>query len=97
MCHAVHQYEHWIVSNFCGRAMSQKLSINDFKWVEDISIFHKTFIKSYNEESDEEYFLEVDIQCLENLHNFHKALPFLPERMKIKNVEKLVANLHNKT
>ena len=40
--------------------------------------------------------LEVDVQYLEKLHELHNDLPFLPERMKIKKVEKLVANLHDK-
>ena len=37
--------------------------------------------------------------CLisEKLHRFHNDLPFLPERMKIEKVEKLAANLHDKT
>ena len=43
----------------------------------------KDFIKSYNDESDEGYFLEVDVQYLENLHSLHNDLPFLPARMKI--------------
>ena len=55
------------------------------------------FIKNYNEESDEGYFLEVDVQCLEKLHELHNDLSFLPERIKIEKVEKLVANLHDKT
>ena len=55
------------------------------------------FTKKYNEESDEGYFLDVDVQCLEKLHEFHNGLPFLPERMKIEKVEKVVANLHDKT
>ena len=59
--------------------------------------FDEHFIKNYNEESDEGYFLEVDVQYLEKLHELHNDLPFLPERMKIEKVEKLVANLHNKT
>ena len=42
--------------------MSQKLPVNDFKLVEDISEFHESFIKSYNEESDEGYIFEVDLQ-----------------------------------
>ena len=33
--------------------MSQSLPANNFKWVEDISKFHESFKKSYNEESDE--------------------------------------------
>ena len=44
--------------------MSQKLPVNGFKSVEDTSQFNKDFIKSYNEESDEGYFLEVDVQYL---------------------------------
>ena len=31
------------------------------------------------------------------LHELHNDLPFLPERMKIEKVEKLVTNLHDKT
>ena len=33
--------------------MSQKLPVNDFKWVENISEFDESFMKSYNEESNE--------------------------------------------
>ena len=55
------------------------------------------FVKNYNEESDEEYFLEVDVQYLEKLHEIVDDLPFLPERMKIEEMEKLVANLNDKT
>ena len=41
-------------------AMSQKLLLNNIKWVDDISKFNEDFIKSYNDESDEGYFLEVN-------------------------------------
>ena len=34
---------------------------------------------------------------LEKLHELHNDLLFLPERMKTEKVEKLVANLHDKT
>ena len=54
-------------------------------------------MKNYNEEIDEGYFLEVDVQYLENLHNLHNDMPFLPDRMKIEKVEKFVTNLHEKT
>ena len=46
--------KYWDINNLCGWAMSQKLPVN-----EDISEFDESFIKSYNEESDEENFLEV--------------------------------------
>ena len=75
--------------------MSQKLSVNDFKWVEDTSEFNEDFIKSYNAESDEGYFLKVDVKYPENLHDLHNDLPLLPERMKIEKVEKLLGNLHD--
>ena len=45
--------------------MSQKLPVNDFEWIKDTSQFNEDFIKIYNEESDEGYFFEVDVQCLE--------------------------------
>ena len=48
--------------------MSEKLPVGGFEGVEDSSQFNEDFIKDYNEESDEGYFLEVDIQYLENLH-----------------------------
>ena len=44
--------------------MSQKLPGNDFEWIKDIFQFDEDFIISYNEESDEGYFLEVGIKCL---------------------------------
>ena len=33
-------FKHWDVNNLYGWAMSQKLSINVFKWVEDLSEFN---------------------------------------------------------
>ena len=66
--------------------MSQKLPVNNFKSVKDISTFDESFIKSYNEESNQGYFLEVDVQYLKKLHDLHNDLPFLPKRMKIEKV-----------
>ena len=77
--------------------MSQKLPVNNFEWIKDTSQFNEDFIKNYNEESDEEYFLKIDVQYLEKLHKLHNDLLFLPEKMKIEKVEKLIANLHDKT
>ena len=51
--------------------MSQKLSVNSFECIKDTSQFNEDFIKSYNEESDERYFLDVDAQYLEKLHENH--------------------------
>ena len=67
-----------------------------FKWVENISGFNEDYIKSYNNEIDEGYLLEVDVKYRENLHNLQNNLHFFPERMKIEQVEKLVAKLYDK-
>ena len=42
--------------------MSQKLPVNELRWVHDISRFNKEFIKNYNENSDVGSFLEVDVE-----------------------------------
>ena len=77
--------------------MSQKFSVNIFEWTEETSQFNEEFIKNYNDESDEGYFLEVGFQYIpKKFHEFHNDLPFLSERMKIEKVEKLIANLWNK-
>ena len=77
--------------------MPQKLPIDNFWGIEDTSRFNEDYIKNCNEESDEGCFLLVDVKYPENLHNLYNDLPFLPERMKMEKVEKLVANLHDKT
>ena len=66
--------KYWHVNNLYGWAVSQNLPVKTFKWVEDISEFDESFIKSYNEASDEISFLEVNVQCPENLHNLHNDL-----------------------
>ena len=71
-------------NNLYGWAMSQKLPVNDFKWVKNLSQFNESFINNYDKNTDIGYFLEVDIEYLEELFNLDKDLPFLPERKKSK-------------
>ena len=89
--------QYWNVNKLYGWAMSKKPLANNLEWIKETSWFNEDFIKNYNKESDEGYFLEVDVQYLEKLLELHNDLPFLPERMKIAKVEKLVGNLHHKT
>ena len=63
--------------------MSQKLLVNKFERIKDISKFNEDFIKNCNEESNERYFFEVDVQYIEKLHELLNDLPFLSERIKI--------------
>ena len=42
--------------------MSQNLPVNNFLVDRQTSKFDEDFIKNYNEESDERYFLKIDVQ-----------------------------------
>ena len=90
--------EYLDANNLYEWAMSQKLPVNDFEWVEndDISEFNEDFIKNYNENSDIGYILEVDVEYPRNLHMIHSDLPLLPERIKINKFSKLTCNIQNK-
>ena len=83
-------------SNLYGWAMSQKLPVNGFKWINDVTEIDEKFIKYYDEDSDKGYILEVDVKYSRKLHDLHSDLPFLPKRMKIDKCKKLVCNLRNK-
>ena len=62
--------------------MLQKLTVNNFELIKYTCQFNEVFIKSYTEESDKGYYLEVNVQYTENLHELHNDLPFLTARMK---------------
>ena len=66
-----------------------KITVNGFKWVDDLSRFNEDFIKNYDKNSDEGYFLEVDIEYPKQLFGSHKDLPFLPERKNQKKQKNL--------
>ena len=83
--------------------MSQPLSTGEFKWVD---------IENLKQEARElkrtidmmvrncnlgvGYVLEVDVKYPRELHDHHNDLPFMCEKIRVKNVEKLVPNLHDK-
>ena len=71
------------VNNLYGWATLQKPPENNFERVKDTSQFNEEFLKNYNEESNEGYFVEGDVQYLEKLHELHNNLAFLPERIII--------------
>ena len=94
-------------NNLYGWAMSKKLPVNGFKWLDTsetsvlahndkINEINEEFIKNYNENNKKGYILEVDVKYLKKLHDLHSDLPFLPERMEINKCKKLVCNLYGK-
>ena len=49
-------------NNLYGWAMSQKLPVDGFEWVEDLFQFKEDFKKNYDENSDKGDILEVDVE-----------------------------------
>ena len=82
-------------NNLYGWAMSKKLPVNAFKWLDSDNI-NEDFMKNYNENNDNGYILEVDVKYPKRLHKLHSDLPFLSERMEVNKCKKLVCNLLNK-
>ena len=76
--------------------MSQKLPVNNFKWVKDTSKINEDFIKNYNESNKKGFILEADVKYPKKIHDVHSDLPFFPKRMKIDKCKKLLCNLQNK-
>ena len=91
-------------NNIYGWAMSKKLPVNGFKWIDNHEtaepsakhVINEEFIKNYNENDNKGYILEADVKYPKRLHELHSDLPFLSERMKTDICNKLVCNLFNK-
>ena len=83
-------------NNLYGSALNKKLPVDGFKWVDDLSLFTEDFIKRYDEQGDVGYLLVVDIEYPKTLRMLHSDLPFLPDRMKVNKVKKLVCNVTDK-
>ena len=81
-------------NNLYDWAMSKKLPVNGFKWIDNDKI-NEEFIKNYNENNDKGYIFEAD-KYPKRLHKLHRDLPFLSERMEVNKCKKLVCNLFNK-
>ena len=83
-------------NNLYGKAMTEKLPVRGFKWVDDFSKIDEDFVKDYNKNDNKGYILDVDVDYPNKLQNLHSDLPFLPEIMIINNTKKLVCNLNDK-
>ena len=83
-------------NNLYGKAMTEKLPVRGFRWMDDISKIDEDFVKDYDKNNNKGYILDVDIDYPSKLQNLHSDLPFLPERMIINNTKKLVCNLNDK-
>ena len=61
---------YWVVNKLSGLAMLQKLPVNNFEWIKDTSELNEDFMKNFNEESDEGFFLKLMFNILKTYMNF---------------------------
>ena len=90
-------------NNLYGWAMSQPLPTGEFKWVDienlkqearelkrTIDMMVRNSNRGYG------YVLEVNVKYPRELNDHHSDLPFMCEKIRVNEVEKLVPNLHDK-
>ena len=83
-------------NNLYGKAMTEKLPVRGFRWMDDISRMDEDFVRSYDKNDIKGYILEVDVDYPNELQTLHSDLPFLPERMVIDNIKKLVCIMYKR-
>ena len=92
-------------NNLYGWAMSKKLPVNGFKWIDNNETAERTtkpssLERSYLEHSTKNVMIKVIfLKLMLNIkkkHELHSDLPFLSERMEVNKCKKLVCNLFNK-
>ena len=82
-------------NNLCGWPMSECFLYEKFECLEDIDKFD---VMSINEKNDIGYFLEVDLECPDELHELHNDYPLAPEKLAVTNdmLSKYCKNISDK-
>ena len=60
--------------------MSEYLPYGEFEWLENVDEFD---VNSINEKSEIGYFLEVDLEYPDELHELHNDYPLAPEKLAV--------------
>ena len=68
------------MNNLYGWAMSEYLPYGEFKWLKNIDKFD---VNSISEKSEIGYFLEVDLEYPDELHELHNDYPLAPEKLAV--------------
>ena len=68
--------KYWDVNNLYGWEMSQKLLVNDFKWVEDIPEINRDFIKAIMIKVTKDVFLKLMFNIPKLYITFTTIYPF---------------------
>ena len=70
------------MNNLYGWAMSEYLPYGEFEWLENVD---KLDVMSLNEKSEIGYFLEVDLEYPDELHELYNGYPLAPEKRVVTN------------
>ena len=70
------------MNNLYGWAVNEYLPYRRFKWLENIDNFD---LMSINDKNPIGYFLEVDLEYPEELHELHSDFPLAPEKRTVSN------------
>ena len=91
MHHAIHQFakessylKHWDANNLYGWTTLQKLSVNNFTWIEDTSRFNEDFIKGIMKKVMKDIFPELLFNILKNYMTFIMIYHFNWKESKLK-------------
>ena len=68
------------MNNLYGWAMSEYLPYKEFNWLKNIDEFD---VMSISEKSPIGYFLEVDLEYPDELHELHNDYPLAPEKLAV--------------
>ena len=69
-------------NNLYGWSMSECLPYREFEWLENVDEFD---VNSINEKSEIGYFLEVDFEYSDELHELHNDYALAPEKLAVTN------------
>ena len=67
-------------NNLYGWARSEYLPYGGFEWLKNVDEFD---VNSINEKSEIGYFLEVDLEYPDKLHELHNNYPLAPEKLAV--------------
>ena len=68
------------MNNLYGWAMSEYLPYGGFKWLKNVDLFD---VMSISEKSLIGYFLKVDLEYPDELHELHNDYPLAPEKLAV--------------
>ena len=68
------------MNNLYGWAVSEYLPCGRFKWLKNIDKFD---VMSVSEKNSIGYFLEVDLEYPDELHELHNDFPLAPEKLAV--------------